>query len=342
MRKTDQPRELSFSLSRAVGGILTLTMTRTLPMLPAIALVTLPVVSLLCLCTAALHCKAVASRMLYAMLAVMLFVPFTVVATAIGLLWSPTSTIRRAFKMGGVPPPFPPTRTNHLGLDGVCGSNHAPKYPVYVRLDKSTTVLQVAADWTERELKAGLAAATGRSLAEYYCVGKGGKPLRRATLRALGVGRGGRIEMWPRVHGGGCTSSKEQAKPAPGAVNLEGLSAAQQAAALAAAQQATAWAKAEAEKAKAEAERAKAEAEKAKAEVERMKAMPAVGTEKKKESVPTRFMLFDELVAHGRLPRFGSEAGFKHPVTGEPNANLCKPREAFDPAKTCFVFVSHR
>ena len=60
------------------------------------------------------------------------------------------------------------------------------------------------------------------------------------------------------------------------------------------------------------------------------------------EAVPTRFMLFDELVAHGRLPRFGSEAGFKHPVTGEPNVNLCKPREAFDPAKTCFVFVSHR
>ena len=270
--KTDQPRELSFSLSRAVGGILTLTMTRILPMLPAIALVTLPVVSLLFLCTAALRCKAVATRMLYAMLAVMLFVPFTVVATAIGLLWSPTSTIRRAFKMGGVPPPFPPTRTNHLGLDGVCGSNHAPKYPVYVRLDKSTTVLQVAADWTERELKAGLAAATGRSLAKYYCVGKGGKPLRRATLRALGVGEGGRIEMWPRVRGGGCSSSKV----AP------------------------------------------------------------------EEAVPTRFMLFDELVAHGRLPRFGSEAGFKHPVTGEPNANLCKPREAFDPAKTCFVFVSHR
>ena len=280
-------------------------MTRTLPMLPAIALVTLPVVSLLCLCTAALHCKAVASRMLYAMLAVMLFVPFTVVATAIGLLWSPTSTIRRAFKMGGVPPPFPPTRTNHLGLDGVCGSNHAPKYPVYVRLDKSTTVLQVAADWTERELKAGLAAATGRSLAKYYCVGKGGKPLRRATLRALGVGRGGRIEMWPRVHGGGCTSSKEQAKPAPGAVNLEGLSAAQQAAA------------------------------------GRFAAIAAAEAAAGAESVPTRFMLFDELVAHGRLPRFGSEAGFVHPVTGEPNVNLCKPREAFDPTKTCFVFVSH-
>ena len=58
--------------------------------------------------------------------------------------------------------------------------------------------------------------------------------------------------------------------------------------------------------------------------------------------MPTRFMLLDELVAHGRLPRFGSEAGFVHPVTSEPNANLCKPREAFDPAKTCFVFVSHR
>jgi len=33
-------------------------------------------------------------------------------------------------------------------------------------------------------------------------------------------------------------------------------------------------------------------------------------------AVPTRFMLLDELIAHGCLPRYGSEAGFVHPVTG--------------------------
>jgi hypothetical protein len=31
-----------------------------------------------------------------------------------------------------------------------------------------------------------------------------------------------------------------------------------------------------------------------------------------------------------------------HPVTGEPNANLCEPCEAFDASKTCFVYISHR
>ena len=58
--------------------------------------------------------------------------------------------------------------------------------------------------------------------------------------------------------------------------------------------------------------------------------------------VPTRFLPLEVLIAYGMLPRFGSKAGFVHPLTGEPNANLCRSRESFDPKKTIFVFVSHR
>ena len=53
-------------------------------------------------------------------------------------------------------------------------------------------------------------------------------------------------------------------------------------------------------------------------------------------------MRLDKLRAHGSLPRFGSQPSFVHPVTGEPNANLCQPREEFDEARTFFVFISHR
>ena len=59
-------------------------------------------------------------------------------------------------------------------------------------------------------------------------------------------------------------------------------------------------------------------------------------------SIPTRFVRLDKLRAHGSLPRFGSQPSFVHPVTGEPNANLCQPREEFDEARTFFVFISHR
>ena len=58
--------------------------------------------------------------------------------------------------------------------------------------------------------------------------------------------------------------------------------------------------------------------------------------------VPTRFLPLDDLIAYGMLPRFGSKAGFVHPLTGEPNANLCRSRESVDPENTIFVFVSHR
>ena len=59
-------------------------------------------------------------------------------------------------------------------------------------------------------------------------------------------------------------------------------------------------------------------------------------------ALPTRFMSLKDLKAHGRLPRYGGDKDFKHPVTGQPNANLCRPRESFDASKTIFVFVSHR
>ena len=58
--------------------------------------------------------------------------------------------------------------------------------------------------------------------------------------------------------------------------------------------------------------------------------------------VPTRFLTLADLIEYGMLPRFGSEEGFVHPVTGQPNANLCRPRESFDASKTIFIFVSHR
>ena len=42
--------------------------------------------------------------------------------------------------------------------------------------------------------------------------------------------------------------------------------------------------------------------------------------------VTTRFVRLDKLRTHGRLPRFGTKIDFAHPVTGEPNANLCEER----------------
>ena len=60
------------------------------------------------------------------------------------------------------------------------------------------------------------------------------------------------------------------------------------------------------------------------------------------DAVPIRFVPLDDLIKHGRLPRFGSAESFKHPLTGEPNANLCKLHESFDASKTCFIFVCHR
>ena len=57
--------------------------------------------------------------------------------------------------------------------------------------------------------------------------------------------------------------------------------------------------------------------------------------------MPARFLSLDDLKEHGQLPRFGSDKDFKHPVTGEPNANLCRRRGSFDADNTCFIYVSH-
>ena len=67
------------------------------------------------------------------------------------------------------------------------------------------------------------------------------------------------------------------------------------------------------------------------------KAMPIV---RDPRIVPSRFVTFEDLKAHGRLPRFGSNSKYRHPVTKEGNANLCRHREDFG-LRTVFVFVSH-
>ena len=54
------------------------------------------------------------------------------------------------------------------------------------------------------------------------------------------------------------------------------------------------------------------------------------------------FIPLDALVSHGRLPRRGRDEGFRHPLTGQPNANLGKRYDDFDTLRTAYVFVSHR
>ena len=55
-----------------------------------------------------------------------------------------------------------------------------------------------------------------------------------------------------------------------------------------------------------------------------------------------QFIALDALLRNGELPRRGFTEGFVHPVTGQPNANLGKRYDEFDPKKTAYVFVSHR
>ena len=49
------------------------------------------------------------------------------------------------------------------------------------------------------------------------------------------------------------------------------------------------------------------------------------GSQQTQLLVVTRFLPLDDLKTHGRLPRHGHDNDFKHPLTGEPNVNLCKP-----------------
>ena len=56
-----------------------------------------------------------------------------------------------------------------------------------------------------------------------------------------------------------------------------------------------------------------------------------------------KFVALSDLRKHGRLPRNGSTPGFRHPMTGQPNApELLRPQSSFDKAKTAYAFVSHR
>ena len=55
-----------------------------------------------------------------------------------------------------------------------------------------------------------------------------------------------------------------------------------------------------------------------------------------------RFVTLDALRAHGKLPRCGSRPKYRHPLTEEGNANLCRRRSEFDAASTLFVYVSHQ
>ncbi|MEC7233350.1 MAG: hypothetical protein VXW31_10435, partial [Planctomycetota bacterium] len=55
-----------------------------------------------------------------------------------------------------------------------------------------------------------------------------------------------------------------------------------------------------------------------------------------------QFIALDALLRNGELPRRGFTEGFEHPVTGQPNANLGKRYDEFDPKTTAYVFVSHR
>ena len=70
-------------------------------------------------------------------------------------------------------------------------------------------------------------------------------------------------------------------------------------------------------------------------------ATDVVARDRRRAIVPTRFLPLEDLISHGQLPRYGRDKDFKHSLTGEPNAILCKPREDFDAATTCFVYISH-
>ena len=211
-----------------------------------------------------------------------------------------------------------------------------------VKVEGKTEMIPASDASTEDELKAAVAAKIGRAVggASYFVVA--GKPLTGSTIRKLRA-HGKKIEMRSRVRGGAPPSQSELAT----AFKLfdqdgDGFLSAEELKAILCRSTAGGTGLTE--------QRVDAIVRQFDANGDGVLSVDELAagwnalrlSEAVARAVPTRFMLLDELIAHGRLPRFGSEAGFKHPVTGEPNANLCKPREAFDPAKTCFVFVSHR
>ena len=57
-----------------------------------------------------------------------------------------------------------------------------------------------------------------------------------------------------------------------------------------------------------------------------------------------KFIALVDFKEAGRMPRCGSKTDFKHPRTGQPNAesSILRLKSSFDAAKTVFIFVSHR
>jgi hypothetical protein len=60
------------------------------------------------------------------------------------------------------------------------------------------------------------------------------------------------------------------------------------------------------------------------------------------QRIEANFILFDDFKREGIIPRRGHTLHFKHPLTGQPNRNLCRPRSTFDYIVTLFIFISHR
>jgi hypothetical protein len=61
-----------------------------------------------------------------------------------------------------------------------------------------------------------------------------------------------------------------------------------------------------------------------------------------KSRVEANFIPFEVFKKEGMIPRRGHRQGFRHPLTGQPNRNLCRPRSSFNAKVTIFIFVSHR
>ena len=106
----------------------------------------------------------------------------------------------------------PPTRlqqvrTNHFGCDLSSGSGSAkPLFQIFAKLNGDTKTINVALEWTQSEVKAALAAKTGRFLGEEcYFVAPAGKAMNdgKTTIGQCGLGKASQLEVRVRVRGGG-------------------------------------------------------------------------------------------------------------------------------------------
>ena len=85
------------------------------------------------------------------------------------------------------------------------GGAPPPLFQLQVKVEGATVMLDAGSAWTAADVKAALRAKTGRAAAGCYLVAAGGKPLddgAAATLAALGVGPGDRLELRGRLRGG--------------------------------------------------------------------------------------------------------------------------------------------